>query len=548
VPKNIEIPSDAEKVYLKPDIKLEPLVCGWYAWSHLLSPAQCGMNLIYRYVPLLQSFVRNPDIHVAASLDRALFGGPFVDLSKDNLGFVQQLLRDIESRCSAIISFARDLKRFDNELQSSATGYSLSSQYSRLPASLLGLVEFFYDINNHAKLRIHEELVYEEFRTVGIQQVLMSNVPDRDRKFFMSTPRLETSESALLNLHFSDPRLDLLASMRTEPNSLELLCTQLDIPINKHHSFARFFTTTPPLRGNYDYVGDGVRVRYFGHACVLVQTANTSILIDPIVAWDGDDSDQRYTHLELPNRIDFVVLTHNHQDHFSPEVLIQLRHRIGRVVVPRNNSGSITDPSMRLALNRLGFSSVDELSAFETIQFKDGTITSLPFPGEHVDLDIYSRHGIFLSVCGVRLAFLADSDGWDPHLFRRIARKTGKKLDALFVGMECHGAPLTWIYGPLLSKPISRQNDDSRRLSGLDSERAWKVIQEFDVSMVFIYAMGQEPWLRSIMGLEYTPESIQLKEAASLLDRCMHHHIPAEQLFISRELQFPSGPPRENGP
>jgi hypothetical protein len=127
---------------------------------------------------------------------------------------------------------------------------------------------------------------------------------------------------------------------------------------------------------------------------------------------------------------------------------------------------------------------------------------------------------------------------WDSQLFRRVAQRIGRKLDTLFLGMKCHGGPLSWLYGPLLTRPISRRNDESRRLSGLNAEHAWNVVRKFDTSAVFVYAMGQEPWMKYLMGLEYSPDSIQLKEVASFLRRCKDHAIPAENLFMSRELHY----------
>lgn len=47
-------------------------------------------------------------------------------------------------------------------------------------------------------------------------------------------------------------------------------------------------------------------------------------------AWESG-SDGRFTFNDLPDRIDYVVISHNHQDHCSPEVLMQLRHKIGTV-------------------------------------------------------------------------------------------------------------------------------------------------------------------------------------------------------------------------
>jgi L-ascorbate metabolism protein UlaG (beta-lactamase superfamily) len=286
------------------------------------------------------------------------------------------------------------------------------------------------------------------------------------------------------------------------------------------------------------YDGDNVRLRYFGHACVLLQTRGTSVLIDPLLAWDPGKGDGRYTFSDLPDRIDYVVLSHGHQDHANPEMLLQLRHRVGEVLVPTNNTGSLADPSLKLLLKHLGFPRVRALSAFEEVGLADGVIASLPFPGEHVDLNIYSRQGLLVTILGRRFMFLVDSDGRDAKLFERIVRRTGRHLDALFIGMECHGAPLTWLYGPLLTRAISRKNDESRRLSGLDSARAWNVVKEFDADRVFVYAMGQEPWLRHIMGLEYSTESVQLKEMAIFLQRRHEAGLHAQNLFLSMEEEF----------
>ena len=70
---------------------------------------------------------------------------------------------------------------------------------------------------------------------------------------------------------------------------------------------------------------------------------------------------------------------------------------------------------------------------------------------------------------------------------------------------------------PLLTGPISRRNDELRRLSGADCERAWRlIVEELKRRSVYIFAMGQEPWMRYLMGLEYQPDSVQLQQAAIL--------------------------------
>jgi L-ascorbate metabolism protein UlaG (beta-lactamase superfamily) len=525
-------------VFLRPETKIEPLVCGWYAWTHLVSPLQHAMNVTYRHIPLLKSFLMNPRIHLAASRDASLFGGPFVHVSERQIPQIQQLVIDIQQRCSRLITLAEDLRKLDVRLQEVGRGHSLQEFYTRAPDSLSGLVEFLYDLNCHPRLRLYEELLYDEDLCSDTYELMLTREPEEERAFFMSTPRLKSVDNMFFKVHFADRRIDRLACLRTMPGSFSEIAKELAVPPEQLSEFRGFFTEVPPSRRACGYAGGGVRVRYFGHACVLLQTDCASILIDPMFAWDADKNDGRLTFADLPDRIDYVVLSHNHQDHCAPEMLLQLRHRIGRVIVPRNNSGCIADPSMRLLLKHLGIPAVTELSPFEEVDFEDGRIVSLPFPGEHVDLDIHSRHGIYIEAKGRRFAFLVDSDGWDSGLFTRITRRIGDTLDALFLGMECHGAPLTWLYGPLLTKTISRRDDESRRLSGLNAARAWAVLQRFKVGQVFVYAMGQEPWLRYIMGLQYTPDSIQLKEVAQFLERCKAAQISAESLYISKELEF----------
>jgi L-ascorbate metabolism protein UlaG (beta-lactamase superfamily) len=407
-----------------------------------------------------------------------------------------------------------------------------------MPESLRGLVELLYDLNNNPQLRFYEDLVYDNgLMPEQMYEIALSRTPEKSRPFFLSTPRLADAEHLHVPMCFDDARIDALAAMRLQAAPLGEAARMLNIDSNRMESLRQFFTTEAPQRNAPMYAGEGVRVRYFGHACVLVQTAATSILLDPMLAWEAK-GDGRFTFDDLPDRIDYAVISHGHQDHCSPEMLLQLRHRIGRVLVPSSNDGSLSDPSIKLLLKRLGIGNVTALRAFDEVAVPGGKIMSWPSPGEHVDLDIYSRHAVFIELEGRKLAFLVDTDGCEPQLFRRVAARTGRDLDGLFFGMECHGAPLTWLYGPLLTQSISRRDDESRRLSGLDCHRAWHVLQEFSPKKVFVYAMGQEPWLRYIMGLEYTPDSIQIKELVAFLGRCRAAGLDAENLFMSREILF----------
>ena len=425
----------------------------------------------------------------------------------------------------------------DAMLQEKASGFSLNEYYAALPASLQGLVELLYDVNHHASIRFFEKLVYEKNLAPQAQEIMMYPVKENERDFFMSTPRLDSPSSLSFKIKFSDRRLDALSAMRSESAEFDVIADLFEIPADRRHFFREFFTTQAPRAGiATDFAEEGVRMRYFGHACVLFQSAKISVLFDPFVSVEQHD-DGRMTINDLPEHIDYVVLTHSHQDHFSPEMLIQLRHRIGTVIVPANNSGNTTDPSMKLILNELGFDRVVVQDVCDELDVPGGKITSLPFTGEHADLSIYSKHAVALALEGKQFLFLVDSDGRDTWLYRNIMRRLGR-VDALFIGMECHGAPLNWLYEPLLGKPVNRRNNESRRLSGLDCERAWNILGEIKAPQVFVYAMGQEPWMKYIMGLEYQPDSIQLTESSNFVEKCRASGIAAERLYGSREVRF----------
>ncbi len=524
-------------VFLKPDIKIEPLVARWHAWPHLISPAQLALHVKYRLLPLMQSFLLSPGSHIAANSNPAMYGGPFADLKLENLPQVEALVDATSRDCAALIQMAEDLRQLDGSMQENASGYSLDEWYGKLPASLRGLVELVYDLNHRPGLRFFEDLVYDEKLCQPLQQLWIHATPESDRTFFMSTPRLERADTVSLRLPFADRRLDMLYRTRQQARSFKELAAELDVAPQDLPAFRQFFTETPnPVHVDAGYAGPDVRMRYFGHACLLFQTDAVSILFDPFFSVEPHD-DARFTIDDFPDFIDYVVITHCHQDHFSAEMLLQLRHRIGRVIVPGNNGGSVADPSMKLLLRELGFDHVDALRPFEHVDVPDGQVLSLPFTGEHADLNIHSKHAVALKLKDKQFLFLVDSDGRDQMLYRRMMARIGH-VDALFLGMECQGAPLNWLYEPLLGRPLNRRNNESRRLSGANCERAWNVTQEIDTRRVFVYAMGQEPWMKYIMGLQYEEDSIQLTESDRYVAQCRQHDIQAERLYGCREICF----------
>lgn len=524
-----------ERVYLRSGIKIEPLSNHWYLWGHLIPPVQEGINMVERQVPLLESFVAHAPDHVVAATDPDFLCAPIIHLAEADVPVISGILEETRERCADQMQLARDLVSVKRMLRDEARGQSLDGFYASLPASLRGLVELSYDVDNAPKLRVIEELVYASEHGEGQgQQVSFFSGGERDRRFFLNTPRVEGEDRLISAMAFTDVRIDLLARSRIEAVDFESLVSAF-LPRGEGPERLRpFFTEEAPLRIEPSYKGDDVRVRYFGQACVLLQTSEVAVLVDPVVTWDRDAAAATLTFDDLPDFIDYVFLTHAHVDHFCPEVLLQLRGRVGKILVPRNNEASIADPSMRLMLRALGFDNVLVMDTFDRLELPGGYLMSLPFLGEHADLDIASKHALYVRLSERGVLFLADSDCADPMLYHRMARVVGP-VDLVFIGMECGGAPLSWLYGQYLPTRPTRQQDESRRLSGCDAERAWLIVEAFGCSRAFVYAMGQEPWLQHLSGLSYTPDSIQLVESEKFIERCRATGMEAERLMGCRQ-------------
>jgi L-ascorbate metabolism protein UlaG (beta-lactamase superfamily) len=528
--------------YLRSDTKLELLAFRWYAWPHLVAPLQHAMNMAFRHVPLLESYLANPQIHAVTVQDPSMLGAPFVDIPPPQSSQARELLLDTTRRGARLIEVAQAFKELNRRIQAVATGFSLDGEYERLPAALRGVVELVYDTNSHPRIRLLEELAYlqEELDDRDGQEVCVSNVRDVDRKFFLTTPRLRKADALDLQMSFDDPRIDVLASLRTRALPRQQIVEKLQLQPEQAALLDNFLTERAPVRLQPEYAGPGVRVRYFGHACVLVQSAASAVLMDPLTAWERDGSGQNLTFDDLPDRIDYAVLSHCHMDHCCPEMIVQLRHRVRQWAVPRNVCGELADPSMKLLLRRLGCANVIVCDPLDRLPLSDGELVSLPFPGEHCGLDIASKQSMAVTICGRRFLFLVDSDAVDAALYRRLARIV-PRADALFIGMECQGAPLSWFYGPLLGKATSRKDDESRRGNASNCARALQAISHIECGDVYVYAMGNESWNRYLLGLEYGEDSIQVTESDKLVDLCRRTGKRAQRLSCSQELQFAPG-------
>jgi len=325
--------------------------------------------------------------------------------------------------------------------------------------------------------------------------------------------------------------------MKRTPQNYDYIKALCGILPSQEVLFETFFTETAPLPYQ-KYTGDKIRMRYFGHACILVETKDISILVDPLISYYGYQSDvEHFSDADLPDTIDYVLITHNHQDHILFETLLPLRHKIKNLIVPRTNSGKLEDPDLKLMFDHIGFNNVFAIDEMQTINFSDAVITGLPFIGEHSDMNILTKSCYLVKIGDFKLIFLADSRIVEPRLYDLIHQQIGD-VDVIFIGMECDGAPLTWLYGPLLTKKLPRDMDGSRRLAGSDCDKGMALVNIFNPKEIYVYAMGMEPWCEFISSIKYTDESNPIVQSDKLVRLCTERGIIAERLYGEKELLY----------
>jgi len=467
-----------------------------------------------------------------------LLGGPFMDFGKESVAEVKQLRERILRKRANLVRLSGAIEKLDQTLREKAVGYSLESLYSEVPQELQGYVELVYDLNNHPSFRLIEPLLYQSpYYDPSSQTMMLSEIKGDDRPFVLSTPRLDKGDAVELDIPFASEQIDALFQMRRTPSSFGTIREVLRLKEEHEQRLRSLFTTEKP-KPYAKYDGPGARWRYFGHACILLETAGVSVLLDPVLSYTYESDVSRYTYEDLPEVIDYVLITHNHQDHILFETLLQIRHRIRHIVVPRNGGGALQDPSLRLLLQKCGFRSVIEVAEMEEISFDGGSITALPFLGEHGDLNVLTKSAYLLRVDNNSLLFAADSCNVDSKMYEHIHQQVGD-VEVFFVGMECDGAPVSWIYGPLLTQKLDRAKDHSRRLAGSNCQRVQSMVDQFHPKEVYVYAMGQEPWLNYISSIKYTEKSNPIIQSDQLMQACRSQGITTERLFGEKEILLP---------
>lgn len=521
-------------VYLRPDVAAEPLVCRWTAYEMMVAPHLLAM-VLKSQLDLLASYVRFPAQHMKARLDPALIGGPWVDYPTDRSREAEVLRRDMAARCAPQLELATAVKALDELLRGEALGGSLRPLYARVPDALRGYVELVYDPSHRPSIRFLEGMLYRSrFYDRSLQALSLSRLTQDRRPFVWTTPVFDDPHRVIAPLAFDDPSVDVVLGAASRPVPASELAERLGVEGEGRAALDALVTTEPQVMRSARPAA-GVRVRYLGHACVLVETRDVAILVDPFLGYEVASDVPRYTYLDLPERIDVVLITHAHNDHLELETLLRLRHKIDRVLVPRASGRSLVDPSLRLVLQAAGFPRVAEVGDLEAVEVPGGRIVALPFLGEHCDLDIAGKCAWRIELAGRSIMLAADSANVEPRMYDHVRRLLGD-VDILFLGMECDGAPLSWAYGKLLARPLGRDLDRSRTVSGSSYPEALAMLEALEPARFYVYAMGAEPWLHHVMVIPQDPESPRVRDPRRLVAEYRARGMEAEQLSGRKEI------------
>lgn len=499
---------------------VEALVDNWVAWPHTFSPVPYSLHMLNYQKKNLGSYLQNPEIHVKSSANPKLLGGAFVNIPAERAPEVAKMLGRMDSEHRGNLQMARDLIEFQNLLDREALGQSLEPYYAKLPESLRGYVELLYDYNNRPIVRCIESLFYKSpHYKKHLQSLrLFTQTHDHARPYYMSTPRLPEHDSIEWSIPFAQAEIDELFKLDSQPQPLAYIREILGLDAEDDKTLIKLLTSEPP-RSAETWQGSNVRVRYLGHASVLIEYNGVAILIDPFIAVQPSQGGiERYSFQDLPPRIDYVLITHVHHDHYVFETLLRLRHKIGCLVVPKSSGIFYGDISMKLLARELGFDNVVEVDPLDAIPFAGGEIVAAPFLGEHNDLP-FAKSGYLIAAGQQRLLFAADSNCLDRRMYENLCAEYGS-IQTVFLGMECIGAPLSWVYGPLLPKLPEHKHCQSRRSKGSDAEAALDLLDAVQTDRVYIYAIGREPWLQYFMALEPEDDDVYIKEIGKVLAAC----------------------------
>ncbi|GIF17142.1 MBL fold metallo-hydrolase [Actinoplanes teichomyceticus] len=508
-----------EPVRLRSNAIIEPLVDRFYAWLHTVAPVPAALHLADFQVPLLESYLRDPRARAAAGAGPAPTGGHLAELDETGGMEIAALLDGIKRDRADMLGLAAAVTEAEDLLQR----YGRTPPHPGLPAALHGLVQPVSGPGRQPAIRVLESLAYDSrYYDERRQSVRLSLDDGAERPGILGTPRLPRPGALDLAVPFRHAGLDELFAARLRPTTLSRLREALELDDTRAGRL-RALLTTEPGTAPERHLDAGGRIRFFGHACLLFQTPEAAVITDPFISADNRHGD-RYTFDDLPDHIDLAVITQGRPDHVVLETLLQLRSRIGAMVVPRSSRGNLHDPSIGRCLRALGFP-VIEVDDFDEVPFPGGRVVAAPFLDEHGEPDVRAKSTYLVQLAGASVFVGADSSGVDPVAYRLMRRQLGR-VDLAFLGMRRDNAP------------PARPAGQTRGRSGCDARQAAAIMQELGADEGYVYVMGEQPWQRHVMAAAGHRDPGRRTQIDEFLGWCRERGITAERLLHRREWRW----------
>ena len=145
-----------------------------------------------------------------------------------------------------------------------------------------------------------------------------------------------------------------------------------------------------------------IKTTLVGHACLLIQSGETTILTDPVWSkYQWEELQVLCPSIVLEREkvppVDVLNISHRHQDHFDVRTLAYLA-RNERIITPDTIILAPADSLLLDVLNELEFKNIKVAKDFESIKVKD--VTLIPTPSRNqlsTSEDHYPEHGLIVN-------------------------------------------------------------------------------------------------------------------------------------------------------
>ena len=140
-----------------------------------------------------------------------------------------------------------------------------------------------------------------------------------------------------------------------------------------------------------------MKTTLISHACLLVQSGNTTLLSDPVFfdyLWEECNVQCPSIDLNLEKLppIDVLNISHRHQDHFDIRTLAHIAESES-ILAPDALVLAPRDEILLEVLKELNFKNVTVVEDFKTIDFKDFILTPTPSLNQQ---DYFPEHGLLV--------------------------------------------------------------------------------------------------------------------------------------------------------